>query len=89
MKDREANKDDLPESFSSYQEAGEFWDRHDSTDYLEHMTPVELDAHLEHRRYEIEVDGDILAALEQRARLENVPVSQLANDLLRKQLLAG
>ncbi|MBM3333908.1 hypothetical protein FJY63_04530, partial [Candidatus Sumerlaeota bacterium] len=47
MRNTESKRDEIPETFSSYEEAAEFWDTHDSTDYLEHMTPVEMDARLE------------------------------------------
>jgi len=89
MRNTERKKDEIPESFSSHEAAGEFWDGHDSTDYLEHMTAVEVDARLEQRHFEIEVDEDIIIALEKRAQSQDVPASKLANDLLRKQLQAG
>ncbi|MCP4697533.1 MAG: hypothetical protein GY862_11870 [Gammaproteobacteria bacterium] len=47
-KERE-RRDEIPEEFSSYEDAGEFWDTHDSTDYLDQMMPVAVDAHLEKR----------------------------------------
>lgn len=89
MRNTERKKDEIPESFSSYEKAGEFWDSHDSTHYLEDMTPVEVDARLEQRHFEIEVDEDIIIALEKRAQSQDVPASKLANDLLRQQLLVG
>jgi hypothetical protein len=89
MKNTEDRKEEIPESFPSCEKTGEFWDSHDSTDYLEHMTPVEMDARLERRQFEIEVDADVVAALEKRAHSEDVPASKLANDLLRKSLLVG
>lgn len=89
MRNTDRRIDEIPEGFSSYEEAGKFWDRHDSTDYLEHMTPVEVHACLEQRHFEIEVDEDVITALEKRAKSQDVPASKLANDLLRKQLLVG
>jgi hypothetical protein len=86
MKKDVKTRDKLPEEFSSYEEAGQFWDTHESTDYLDQMTPVEFDARLERRRFEIEVDEDIAALLRKRAVSERLPVSKLANDLLRKEL---
>lgn len=79
-------RDEIPEEFSSYEEAGEFWDSHDSTDYLDQMIPVELDAQLESRRFMIEVDEEIAILLRQRAVSEQLPASKLANELLRKEL---
>ena len=81
-------KNQLPEEFSSYEEAGKFWDIHDSTDYLEHMTPVEVDVRLDRRHFEIDVDEDVVRALEKRALSEHISASKLANELLRKELVA-
>lgn len=81
-------RDELPEEFSSYEEAGEFWDTHNSTEYFDQMTPVEMDARLEARHFEIEVDEDIIVLLRQRAVSERLPASKLANQLLRKELAA-
>ncbi|MCX7011507.1 MAG: CopG family antitoxin [Candidatus Sumerlaeota bacterium] len=89
MAARKRKTEEIPETFASYEEAGEFWDTHDSADYLEHMTPVEVDARLRERRFEIEIDADVVAALRKRANSRHVPASRLANDLLRKQLLVG
>ena len=79
-------RDEIPEEFSSYEEAGEFWDTHDSTDYLDQMTPVNMDARLEGRRFEIEVAEDIVVLLRQRAVSEHLTASKLANEFLRKEL---
>jgi len=86
MNNTGARKDAIPEEFSSDEEAGEFWDTHDSTDYLQDMEPVEADLRLEKRHFEIEVDADVVRALHERASKEQVAASKLANDLLRKEL---
>ena len=86
MNDTKAKKDEIPEEFSSEEEAGKFWDTHDSAEYLKDMEPVEADVRLERRHFEIEVDPDIVKALRKRARAEHVPASRLANELLRKEL---
>lgn len=88
MDKNKVEREEIPEEFSSYEEAGEFWDNHDSTDYLDQMTPVRMDARLEARRFEIEVDEDIVMQLRQRAVLESLSASGLANRLLRKELAA-
>lgn len=87
MKNINEKKDQIPEKFSSYEEAGEFWDTHDSTDYMECMTPVEVDVHLDSRHFEIDVDEQIVRALEERAHLEHISASKIASDLLRRELL--
>jgi hypothetical protein len=87
MKGNRKPRDELPEEFSSYEEAGDFWDTHDSTDYLEQLVPVKVVAHLKHRRLEIELDEDVMKALENRASSEHVWVGRLANDSLKKELV--
>lgn len=86
MTEAKREKDELPEAFSSYDEAAEFWDTHDSTDYAEHLVVVEVDANLKRRHFEIEVDEDVIRALEKRAGSEHIPAGRLANDLLKREL---
>jgi hypothetical protein len=89
MKSESKKKDSLPETFSSYEEAGEFWDTHDSTDYLEYLIPVEAEVKLMRRHYEIEIEEEVMKALEERASSQNIPAEKLANDLLKKQLVVS
>lgn len=46
--------DRIPDEFGSYEEAAEFWDSHDTTDYLEYLTPVEANAEFRGGLYDIE-----------------------------------
>jgi hypothetical protein len=87
MKNERNKKDVLPETFSSYEEAGEFWDTHDSTDYSEYLIPVEVEVKLMKRHYEIEIEEDVMKALEEQASCQNIPAEKLANDLLKRQLI--
>ena len=48
--------DELPEEFNSYEEAAEFWDTHDTTDYLDEFRTVEVKSELCNRHFEIEED---------------------------------
>ena len=80
--------DPLPEEFSSYEEAAEFWDLHDTTDYPDAFSdePVELKASFRRRHFEVEVDEDLFGALRTRARDAGISVRRLVSDLLREQL---
>ena len=81
-------RDPLPEHFASYEEAGAFWDTHDSTDYLDQMQPVIVEAKLKRRRYEFEIDEDVAIALGQQAASRHLSASKLASNLLR-HIIAG
>ena len=87
MTNKNKNIDPIPEEFNSYEEAAEFWDNHETTDYLDHLQPVEvLESELRYRHHEIEVDEDLIPVLEQQAQKRGVPLKTLANEILRKQL---
>ncbi len=62
--------DPLPDVFSSYEEAAEFWDTHDTTDYPEAFAeqPFELQADIRRRRFEVEVEEELIGVLRERAR---------------------
>ena len=81
--------DPIPEEFSSHEEAAEFWDTHDTTDYPEAFRTVEVKAKFRSRHYEIEVEEDVAKALQTRAKRKKVTVSHLASDLLRQQLVVS
>ena len=82
--------DPIPDEFASYEDAAEFWDTHDTTDYPEVFQTVEVeDAVLQRRRYEVEIDEDVIRVLREKAQQRDVPISRLASDILRQQLLAS
>lgn len=76
----------IPEEFSTYEEAAEFWDAHDTADYPEAFRTVEVVAELRRRRFEIEIDPDIASVLRRRAQQKGLSMSRLASDLLRQRL---
>lgn len=78
--------DPIPEEFGSYEEAAEFWDTHDTTDYPDAFRTVKVVSELRGRHYEIELEADVVKALRQQARQSGVKLSQLASQLLRQQL---
>lgn len=46
---RKKGHDEIPEEFNTYKAAAEFWDTHDSTNYLDHMGDVEIEVSLKKR----------------------------------------
>jgi hypothetical protein len=81
--------DPIPEEFASYEEAAEFWDTHDTTDYPDAFRTVMVTTEFRGRRYEIELEPDVVKALRTRARRRGVTPSRLASGILRKQLTTG
>ena len=78
--------DTIPEEFASYEEAAEFWDTHDTTDYPDAFRTVKVVSELRGRHHEIEIEADVVQALRTQARKRGVKLSQLASRLLRQQL---
>jgi hypothetical protein len=80
--------DPIPNEFATYEDAAAFWDTHDTTDYHDAFQTVEVEeVALRQRRYEVEIDEDVLRMLQEQARKRDLPISRLASDLLRQQLL--
>jgi len=80
--------DPIPNEFATYEDAAAFWDTHDTTDYPDAFQTVEVEeVALRQRRYEVEIDEDVLRMLQEQARKRDLPISRLASDLLRQQLL--
>ncbi len=78
--------DPIPEEFASYEEAAEFWDTHDTTDYLDSFKTMPVEATLRSRQYEVKIDEDLLQILHEQAQQRGVGVNQLVNTVLRETL---
>ena len=50
---------------------------------------MEVDAQLQTRHHEVEIDEDVAELLRARARADGVSVRRLASDMLRRQMLPG
>lgn len=87
MKDKSKPIDSIPDEFSSYEEAAEFWDTHDTTDYLAASRPVPVKSEFRGRYYEIEIEASVAEALRSQAKQQGVSLGSLASDLLRQQLM--
>ncbi|MEW5987188.1 MAG: CopG family antitoxin [Chloroflexota bacterium] len=87
MSDKRKHVDPIPDEFTSYEEAAEFWDTHDTTDYLNEFQTVDLQPDFRARYFEIEVDEEVMVVLWERAQKLGTTVNRLANDLLRQQIL--
>lgn len=83
---RKKQVDPIPEEFGSHEEAAEFWDTHDTTDYPDAFRTVNVSTEFRSRHYEVELEPDVVTELRSRARRSGVKPGSLANDLLRKQL---
>ena len=86
MNDKQKQTKKINKDFSSYEEAAEFWENHDTTDFLSEFETVEAEVSLKHRRYEVEIDADLMPQLTQQANKRGVAVKILVSELLREKL---
>jgi hypothetical protein len=86
MSDKQRQTDPIPKEFRSYEEASEFWDTHDTTDYPDDFETVAVESELRRRRYEIEIDEGLMKVLSEQAQERGIPVSQLVSDLLSEKI---
>ena len=78
--------DPIPDEFTSYEEAAEFWDTHDTTDYPDSFETVSVEADLRHRRYEVEIDEETMKVLNEQAEKRGLSVSNVLSELLREKI---
>jgi len=75
-----------PDNFETYEAAAEFWETHDTTDYLDEFQTVAVNAELRARHFEVEIDETVAKVLQSQAAEQGVKISDLASALLRRQL---
>jgi len=75
-----------PEQFVNCDEAAEFWANHDTTDYLDEFRTVDLKGELRERRFEVEIEEDVVKALQHKAKEQGLSLNDLASALLREKL---
>lgn len=71
------HRDPLPESFSTLDEAGEFWDTHSSADYEDEMEAVDVEVDLSASKVYCAIESDLARRLREQARREGVSTAEL------------
>lgn len=86
MSNKPKHVDPITDEFASYEEAAEFWDTHDTTDYPGSFETVSVEAEFRHRRYEVEIDEETMKVLNEQAEKRGLPVSNVLSELLREKI---
>jgi hypothetical protein len=76
----------IPDEFKTEEEAAEFWESHDSTDYLDILEEVEITVDVQKRHYLIELDENSARLLQEDAKKKGVSADNLASKLVEKEL---
>jgi hypothetical protein len=72
-------RDPLPEHFRSLEDAGKFWDTHDSADYEEHFKDVECEVDLKRRVYLVPIESALYRKVRTIARKKGISCETLLN----------
>jgi hypothetical protein len=79
-------RDPLPEQFNTLEEAGEFWDTHDSADYEDYMRDIEYEGNIKYRTYLVALDGDLYHKVQAIAQEKGVPAETLVNQWVQEKV---
>lgn len=78
--------DPLPEAFSSYEEAGRFWDTHSATDYWDQMEEVDLEVQVDRDLHLMRIHPQLRRALAEAAAAAGVSSESLLHMWLTEKL---
>jgi hypothetical protein len=77
-------RDPLPESFSSIEEAAEFWDTHSIADYWDHTREVK-DVRIHLVRRHVRIEAELARKIDHIARQRGVSAETLVNLWLQEK----
>lgn len=78
-KAEQKKKAPLPKHFANLEEAGLFWDTHDSAEYENHAVAVECAADIKRRTYLVPVDSDLYRSVRIIAHQRGISPETLVN----------
>ena len=79
-------RDPIPESFASYEEAGEFWDNHSTDDYEDLVQEVEVEFDVRRHRFFVEVEDDLFWRAKALAKSRQKSLEGMIHQLLEAEL---
>lgn len=79
-------RDPIPESFASYEEAGEFWDNHSPSDYEDLLEEVEVEFVGGESRFFVEVQKDLFWRARALAKTREQSLEEMIHQLLESEL---
>jgi len=73
-------------NFKTYEEAADWFDTHDMTEYETQMQPVDFSFDLRKNRDWVELDKEIARNVRQLAKKQKIPTRRLVNAMLKEGL---
>ena len=88
MPRRKKQRDAIPESFASIEEAAAFWDSHSTADYDDLMHDVHFNVDLQRRIFLVPIEGKLAKEITAIAEREGLALETLVNLWLQEKLTA-
>lgn len=79
-------RDPIPESFTSIEEAAEFWDSHSTADYDDLMHNAHFDVDIQRRSFLVPIEGKLAKEITAIAKKEGLGLETLVNLWLQEKL---
>ena len=76
----------IPESFTSIEEAAEFWDSHSTADYDDLMQDVHFDVDIQRRIFLVPIEGKLAKEIRAIAEKQGLALETLVNLWLQEKL---
>ncbi|MFQ6042025.1 MAG: CopG family antitoxin [Candidatus Poribacteria bacterium] len=86
MSENKKQRDPIPESFSSIEEAGEFWDTHSLADYWDLTHEVEIEVDLKSSTHVVAIEKGIAREVRKLARGQGLSPETLINLWLQEKI---
>jgi hypothetical protein len=85
-KNNPTKHDPIPKHFKSIEEAGEFWDSHDLTDYLEQTKEVKIETNIQRRVFLTALEPTLAQQLTEIAHKQGISTETLINVWLKEKV---
>jgi hypothetical protein len=79
-------REEIPETFDSLEEAGEFWDTHSAANYADLLHEVHFDVQIDKTPRYIHLDGELAPKIFDIAKDKGLSVDALVNSWLKEKL---
>ncbi len=89
MQRNNSKRDPIPKHFKSIEEAGDFWDSHDLTDYWDLIREAHFEVNIERRVFLTALEPQLAKRLTECARKRGVTSETLINVWLTEKLASA
>lgn len=86
MAKNDTSRDPIPSTFATFEQAADFWDTHDLTDYDDVWKEVELVVQLDPSKLSIHLDPNVAAELVVQAKAQRISPDIFVNRILQEYL---